>query len=38
LRLNLGRGSGAAYSRLFLAMDALELALEEVHRYRAGLC
>jgi hypothetical protein len=38
LRLNQGRGSGAAYSRLFLAMDAVEMALEEVDRYRASVC
>jgi hypothetical protein len=38
LRLNKGRGSGTAYSRLFLAMDGVRTALEEVGRYREGLC
>jgi hypothetical protein len=38
LRLNRGRGSGAAYSRLFLAIEAAEFALEEVERYRDGVC
>jgi hypothetical protein len=38
LRLNRGRGSGTAYSRLFLAIEAAELALDEVDRYRSDLC
>jgi hypothetical protein len=38
LRLNRGRGSGTAYSRLFLAMDAVEVALEETDRYRNEVC
>lgn len=38
LRLNRGRGSGTAYSRLFLAMEAVRLALEEVERYRDEAC
>jgi hypothetical protein len=38
LRLNRGRGSGTAYSRLFLAMDAVEVALEETDRYRNDVC
>jgi hypothetical protein len=38
LRLNRGRGSGTAYSRLFLAMDAVEVALEETDRYRKEVC
>jgi hypothetical protein len=38
LRLNRGRGSGTAYSRLFLAMEATQMALDEVDRYRNDLC
>jgi hypothetical protein len=38
LRLNQGRGSGTAYSRLFRAMEAADLAYEEVERYRDDLC
>ena len=38
LRLNRGGGSGTAYSRLFLAMDAVRMALEEVDRYRNDVC
>jgi hypothetical protein len=36
--LNRGRGSGTAYSRLFRAMEAADLAYEEVDRYRDDLC
>jgi hypothetical protein len=38
LRLNRGRGSGTAYNRLFLAMDAADMALEETDRYRDDVC
>jgi hypothetical protein len=38
LRLNRGRGSGTAYNRLFRAMEAADLAYEEVDRYRDDLC
>jgi hypothetical protein len=38
LRLNRGRGSGTAYNRLFLAIEATEFTLEEVERYRDGVC
>lgn len=38
LRLSLGRGSGTAYSRLFLAIEAVDMAVEEVERYRDELC
>jgi hypothetical protein len=38
LRLNRGRGSGTAYSRLFLAIEAAQMALDEVDRYRNDLC
>ena len=38
LRLNRGRGSGTAYSRLFLAMEAADMALEETDRYRDDVC
>ena len=38
LRLNRGRGSGTAYSRLFLAMESARTALEEVDRYRRAVC
>ncbi len=38
LRLNRGGGSGTAYTRLFSAMEAADLALEEVDRYRDDLC
>jgi len=38
LRLNRGRGSGTAYTRLFSAMEAADLASEEVGRYRDELC
>jgi hypothetical protein len=38
LRLNRGRGSGTAYSRLFRAIEAVDLAVEEVERYRNDLC
>jgi hypothetical protein len=38
LRLNRGRGSGTAYSRLFLAIEAAEATLEQVERFRDGVC
>jgi hypothetical protein len=38
LRLNRGRGSGAAYARLFLAREGVDMALEEVERYRNDIC
>jgi hypothetical protein len=38
VRLNRGRGSGAAYSRLFRAIEALDMTLEEVERYRDSVC
>jgi hypothetical protein len=37
-RLNLGRGSGAAYHRLNQVIGALDVTLEEVERYRDGVC
>ena len=38
LRLNRGRGSGTAYSRLFRAIEAVDMAEEEVDRYRDDVC
>lgn len=38
LRLNRGRGSGSAYTRLFLAIEAAEATLDEVERYLDGVC
>jgi hypothetical protein len=38
LRLNRGRGSGAAYDRLTQAIGALDMTLGEVERYRDGVC
>jgi hypothetical protein len=38
LRLNRGRGSSTAYTRLFRAMDSATMALEEVNRYRDEVC
>jgi hypothetical protein len=38
LRLNRGRGSGAAYHRLNQVIGALDMTLEEVERYRDGVC
>jgi hypothetical protein len=38
LRLNLGRGSGAAYSRLFRAIEALDMTIEELESYRDRVC
>jgi hypothetical protein len=38
LRLNRGRGSGTAYSRLFGAIEAVDMAEEELKRYRDDLC
>ena len=38
LRLNLGRGSGTAYSRLFGAINAVDRAIEEVEGYSAAVC
>jgi hypothetical protein len=38
LRLNRGRGSGSAYSRLFRAIEAVDMAEEEVDRYRDDVC
>jgi hypothetical protein len=38
LRLNRGRGSGTAYNRLFLAIEATEFTLEEIEGYRDGVC
>jgi hypothetical protein len=38
LRLNRGRGSGTAYSRLFRAIEAVDMAEEEVDRYRDEVC
>jgi hypothetical protein len=38
LRLNRGRGSGTAYSRLFGAIEAVDMAEEEIKRYRDDLC
>src|SRR5918994_4817722 len=38
LRLNRGRGSGAAYHRLNQVIGALDTTLEEVERYRDGVC
>jgi hypothetical protein len=38
LRLNRGRGSGAAYNRLSQVIGAVDMAVEEVERYRDGVC
>ncbi len=38
LRLNRGRGSGTAYTRLFQAMNAVDRAIEEVEGYSAAAC
>jgi hypothetical protein len=38
LRLNRGRGSGTAYSRLFGAMEAADTALEAVESYTDDVC
>jgi hypothetical protein len=38
LRLNLGRGSGSAYTRLFQAINAVDRAIEEVEGYSAAVC
>lgn len=38
LRLNRGRGSGTAYSRLFVAIGAVDEALEELERYARSAC
>jgi hypothetical protein len=38
LRLNRGRGSGTAYSRLFRAIEAVDFAVEELERYSDELC
>ena len=38
LRLLRNRGSATAYSRLFVAMDATNTALEEIDRYRRDVC
>jgi hypothetical protein len=38
LRLNRGRGSGTAYTRLFQAMGAVDRAIEEVEGYSAAVC
>jgi hypothetical protein len=38
LRLNRGRGSGTAYSRLFRAIEAVDMAEAELDRYRDDVC
>jgi hypothetical protein len=38
LRLNRGRGSGTAYTRLFQAMNAVDRAMDEVEGYSAAAC